>query len=216
VCDSERHQNTVTSASSSAQIRLTSGRRAVRRGDLARAAAGHGSSRRPQAAVGLDVVEELAERAMRSRRRIGLVIGCLAGGEQGVVGHGHVRSDATEPPDGGTIFEIGSVTKVYTGLLLADLAEHDLVGLGDPLGSYLPASVQVPTFGDRQITLGDLASHTSGLRRTPGACCAGGWATGTTPTRTSRSRSCTPAWLGPSCGAGRASVSSTPTWAPAC
>jgi hypothetical protein len=45
-----------------------------------RRAAGHGAARRPQAAVGLDVVEELAERAMRSRRRIGLVIGCLAGG----------------------------------------------------------------------------------------------------------------------------------------
>jgi CubicO group peptidase (beta-lactamase class C family) len=126
-----------------------------------------GAARRPQAAVGLDVVEELAGRAMRSRRRFGLVIGCLAEGEQRVVGYGRVRTGARESPDGGTIFEIGSVTKVFTGLLLADLAEHDLVGLEDPLGSYLPAWVQVPTVGGHQITLGDLASHTSGLGRNP-------------------------------------------------
>ena len=126
-----------------------------------------GAARRPQAAVGLDVVNELAERAMRSRRRIGLVIGCLAGGEQRVVGHGRVRNDAKDPPDGGTIFEIGSVTKVFTGLLLADLAEHDLVGLDDPLGSHLPAWVQVPSFEAHQVTLADLASHAGGLPRAP-------------------------------------------------
>jgi serine-type D-Ala-D-Ala carboxypeptidase/endopeptidase len=73
-----------------------------------------GAARRPQATVGLQVMEELAERAMRSGRRIGLVIGCLAEGEQRVVGSGRVRNDAKDPPDGGTIFEIGSITKVFT------------------------------------------------------------------------------------------------------
>jgi D-alanyl-D-alanine-carboxypeptidase/D-alanyl-D-alanine-endopeptidase len=125
------------------------------------------AARRPQTAVGLDAVGELAGRAMRSGRRIGLVIGCLAGGEQRVVGYGRLRTGAQDTPDGGTIFEIGSVTKVFTGLLLADLAERDLVGLEDPLAGYLPAWVQVPTVGDRQITLGDLASHASGLPRNP-------------------------------------------------
>jgi CubicO group peptidase (beta-lactamase class C family) len=125
------------------------------------------AGRRPQGAVGLDVVDELAERAMRPGRRIGLVIGCLAGNEQRVAGYGHVRTDAQDTPDGGTIFEIGSVTKVFTGLLLADLAEQGLVGLDDPLSHYLPAWVRVPTFGGQQITLADLASHAGGLRRDP-------------------------------------------------
>jgi serine-type D-Ala-D-Ala carboxypeptidase/endopeptidase len=123
--------------------------------------------RRPQAAVGLDAVGLLAERAMGSGRRIGLVVGCLARSEQRVVGYGRLRRDAQDPPDGGTIFEIGSVTKVFTGLLLADLAEQGLVGLDDPLASYLPVSVRVPTRGGRQITLGDLASHAGGLPRNP-------------------------------------------------
>jgi serine-type D-Ala-D-Ala carboxypeptidase/endopeptidase len=125
------------------------------------------AARRPQGAVGLGAVDELAERAMRSRRRIGLAVGCLQGGEQRVVGYGRLRTDAQDTPDGGTIFEIGSVTKVFTGLLLADLAEQGIVGLDDPLASYLPASVRVPTFKGEQITLGDLASHAGGLRRDP-------------------------------------------------
>jgi len=125
------------------------------------------AARRPQGAVGLGAVDLLAERAMRSGRRIGLVVGCLAGGEQRVVGYGRLRTDAQDPPDGGTIFEIGSITKVFTGLLLADLAEQGLVGLDEPLASYLPASARVPTFGDQQLTLGDLASHAGGLPRDP-------------------------------------------------
>jgi CubicO group peptidase (beta-lactamase class C family) len=130
-------------------------------------AQGMRAARRPQGAVGLDAVDFLAERAMRSRRRVGLVVGCLAGGEQRVVGYGRLRRDAQDPPDGGTVFEIGSITKVFTGLLLADLAEQGMVGLDDPLVSYLPASVRVPAFKGHQLTLGDLASHGGGLRRDP-------------------------------------------------
>ena len=84
-----------------------------------------------------------------------------------MVGYGRLRRDAQDPPDGGTVFEIGSITKVFTGLLLADLAEQGLVGLDDPLASYLPAGVRVPTVEGRQLTLGDLASHAGGLPRDP-------------------------------------------------
>jgi CubicO group peptidase (beta-lactamase class C family) len=125
------------------------------------------AARRPQGVVGLDAVDLLAERAMRSGRRVGLVIGSLVGSEQRVVGYGRVRAGAQGLPDGGTIFEIGSVTKVFTGLLLADLAERGMVGLDDPLVGYLPAGVRVPSLGGRQITLGDLASHAGGLPRDP-------------------------------------------------
>jgi CubicO group peptidase (beta-lactamase class C family) len=125
------------------------------------------AARRPQGAVGLDAVDLLAEQAMRSGRRMGLVVGCLAGGEQRVAGYGRLRADTQATPDGGTIFEIGSVTKVFTGLLLVDLAEQGLVGLEDPLAGYLPAWVRMPTFEGDQITLGDMASHAGGLPRDP-------------------------------------------------
>jgi CubicO group peptidase (beta-lactamase class C family) len=82
-------------------------------GVAARWEQGMRAARRPQGAVGLDAVDLLAERSMRSGRRVGLVIGCLAGGEQRVAGYGRLRTDTHDTPDGGTIFEIGSITKVF-------------------------------------------------------------------------------------------------------
>ena len=115
----------------------------------------------------VDLIDDLAERAMRSGRRVGLVVGYVAGGEEWVARVRAHRHRRPRPARRGAIFEIGSVTKVFTGLLLADLAERGIVGLDDPLARYLPASVRVPAFEGREIILADLASHTSGLPRNP-------------------------------------------------
>ena len=104
---------------------------------------------------------------MRSGRRIGLVVGYLVGGEERVAGYGRVGPGAPEAPGAGTLFEIGSITKVFTGLLLADLAVEGVVGLDDPLARHLPASAVVPSVEGREITLGDLASHAAGLPHNP-------------------------------------------------
>jgi CubicO group peptidase (beta-lactamase class C family) len=58
-----------------------------------------------------------------------------------------------------TSFQIGSVTKVFTALVLADMAERGEVHLSDPAARYLPGGA---TAGP---TLADLATHTSGLPR---------------------------------------------------
>ena len=60
-----------------------------------------------------------------------------------------------------TSFQIGSVTKVFTALVLADMAERGEVHLSDPAARYLPGRA---TDGP---TLADLATHTSGLPRLP-------------------------------------------------
>jgi CubicO group peptidase (beta-lactamase class C family) len=118
-------------------------------------------------AAGSDPIGDLAGRAMRSGRRAGLVVGYLAGGNEAVAGYGRVGAVGSGTPGAGTLFEIGSITKVFTGLLLADLAEEGIVGLDDPLARYLPATAAVPASGGRAITLADLASHTGGLPRNP-------------------------------------------------
>lgn len=69
--------------------------------------------------------------------------------------------------DGNTLFEIGSITKVFTASLLADMVARGEVKLDDPVAKYLPASVRVPSRGGKQITLIDLATQTSGLPRLP-------------------------------------------------
>ena len=68
---------------------------------------------------------------------------------------------------GDSIFEIASLTKIFTALLLADASIRGEVGLDDPLQDFVPAGVLVPGFGGRAITLADLATHTSGLPLRP-------------------------------------------------
>jgi serine-type D-Ala-D-Ala carboxypeptidase/endopeptidase len=73
--------------------------------------------------------------------------------------------------DKDTIFAIGSITKVFTTILLADLVNRGLVNLDDPIEKYLPNSVKVPTFNGQKITLENLATHTSGLPEFPSSHC---------------------------------------------
>ena len=71
------------------------------------------------------------------------------------------------PLDGDTVFEIGSITKTFTTTLLALMVQDHAVDLDDPVASLLPAGTSVPSRDGRQITLEDLATHTSGLPRNP-------------------------------------------------
>lgn len=72
-----------------------------------------------------------------------------------------------QPLKADAIFEIGSVTKVFTTTLLADMVAKGEVGLDDPAEKYMPAGAKVPERNGKKITLRHLASHTSGLPRMP-------------------------------------------------
>ena len=71
------------------------------------------------------------------------------------------------PIDENTLFEIGSVTKVFTTMILADMVEKGEVNLNDPIEKFLPEDVSTPSKNGRTITLFDLATHSSGLPRMP-------------------------------------------------
>lgn len=93
----------------------------------------------------------------------GVVAGALdADGSVRVLAYGSGGADA--PPLGPrSVFEIGSITKTFTGTLLADMVARGEVALDDPVAMYLPDDVTVPSRGGRRITLLDLATHRSGL-----------------------------------------------------
>jgi serine-type D-Ala-D-Ala carboxypeptidase/endopeptidase len=91
-------------------------------------------------------------------RRGGLAIGVWAGDET-------LTWHTGDLPDGAeSVFEIGSITKVFTATLLADMARDGMVALDDPVAEHLPTAP--PVLG-RAITLEDLACHRSGLPRLP-------------------------------------------------
>ena len=65
------------------------------------------------------------------------------------------------------MFEMGSTTKVFTSTILADMVKKGEVSLDDPVAKYLPKEAKVPERGGKQITLLDLATHSSGLPSLP-------------------------------------------------
>jgi len=97
-----------------------------------------------------------------------MVVGVIEPGGRRVVAYGSLANGDPRPLDGDTIFEIGSISKVFTSLLLADMVNCREVTLDDPAAKHLPEKVKMPERNGRSITLLDLSTHTSGLPNIPG------------------------------------------------
>ena len=98
-----------------------------------------------------------------AKRDVGLVIGVMYQGQPMKSTYGEVRRSKGVAPNDKTEFEIGSLTKTFTGALLAVEVERGQMKLSDSVQRYLPKEVPVPRYQLQPITLLDLATHTSGL-----------------------------------------------------
>jgi serine-type D-Ala-D-Ala carboxypeptidase/endopeptidase len=111
-------------------------------------------------------IQALLDQRVSDGRAAGLVLGLIDAD-----GSTRILSAGTAGPGralgGESIFEIGSITKVFTGVLLADMVQRGVVSLADPVAKHLPGEVNVPARGGRQITLEQLSSQNSGLPRLP-------------------------------------------------
>lgn len=94
-----------------------------------------------------------------------LVIGAVQNGEMSVSGFGKIGPQEDRAPDRQTLMRIGSITKVFTGALLASLVGDGVVKFTDPLQARLGWDAEIPTKDGKSIRLIDLATHTSGLPR---------------------------------------------------
>lgn len=128
--------------------------------------AGLVSADEPQADL-QTVVSRLAEPVVRDGEAVGLAVGVLTSEGKLTAGFGRLSAERDERPDGDTLFEVGSITKVFTGLCLADATEAGVVALDDPIEKHLPPAVEFKGPPPRTITLRHLATHTSGLPRIP-------------------------------------------------
>ncbi|MBN1535745.1 MAG: beta-lactamase family protein [Anaerolineales bacterium] len=98
---------------------------------------------------------------------VGMVVGIVAPCGSEFYSYGTTTLSGDKPVDKNTIFDIGSIGKVFTAILLADMVEGGEVSFDDPIEKYLPENEIVPTYNGHSITLLDLASHTSGLPNVP-------------------------------------------------
>ncbi|MBB5606447.1 MULTISPECIES: serine hydrolase [unclassified Janthinobacterium] len=111
-------------------------------------------------------VRQRAELLVRNGGNASIVIAVTDGKNSAVYGFGRAQADSNTVPDADTVYEIGSVTKTMTGLLLADAVVTGKARLDQPVVDLLPGYT-IPTFEGQQITLLDLATHFSGLPRLP-------------------------------------------------
>lgn len=111
--------------------------------------------------------ELLVERIDEQKRSVGIVVGVVGPEGRRVVGYGRLSADDPATPDGDAVYEIGSITKAFTAVLLADLVEEGAVELETRVQRLLGENVTVPTRNGAEITLEHLSSHSSGLPRLP-------------------------------------------------
>jgi CubicO group peptidase (beta-lactamase class C family) len=107
-------------------------------------------------------IEKEAEEYLSTRDEATLMVGLSVRGERHVRGFRSPGAKHAPMPDLETIYEIGSVSKVFSTTVLALLEAQGLIGLDDPIGTHLPKDLRLPA-EIASITVRELATHSSGL-----------------------------------------------------
>ena len=111
-------------------------------------------------------IQTLLQEYVDDSGAVGASVGLVDQGTIKFFSYGKKSVDGNEAISRDTVFEIGSITKVFTTLALMDMAAKGEVQLDDPIEKYLPG-IKVPEFEGKKITLRYLAAHTSGIPRMP-------------------------------------------------
>lgn len=129
--------------------------------------AGHASDAASPLLDEAKIQEIIKNRIDFGEKTSGIVVGIIDAKGKKIISHGYFDKTKKRAVDGRTLFEIGSVTKVFTSLLLADMVQNREVNLHDPIAKFFPMEMPGLKRGGKEITLLHLANHTSGLPRLP-------------------------------------------------
>lgn len=113
------------------------------------------------------IMTVLHDRIEKAKAGVGIVVGVIDEKGPRVFSYGTLSLRDNTLVDGDTVFEIGSISKVFTTEVLADMVSKGEVKLDDPVAKFFPGKVKVPSSDGKQITLLDLADQHSGLPRLP-------------------------------------------------
>jgi len=114
-----------------------------------------------------DRVAALVEPLIEDGWAHGLMVGVVQNGRESYFPFGSLNDEANPSIDKNTVFEIGSITKVFTALALADMAVKEELSIDDAAEKWLPDEWNVATTSGEPITLKGLAAHISGLPVVP-------------------------------------------------
>ncbi|MBC22571.1 MAG: hypothetical protein CMJ32_04470 [Phycisphaerae bacterium] len=112
-------------------------------------------------------VQNLAEQYVEAGLSPGIAIGVLDSGRVRTYCAGTLEAGSSTPVTENTIFEIGSITKVFTTVIAHRLEQQGELSLSDPVSMHLPDHVDMKMFDGNRIMLWHLATHTSGFPKMP-------------------------------------------------
>lgn len=115
-----------------------------------------------------EIADVLRERVAVGKTNQSIVVAVVDENGTRFISYGKTaETAAAKNADENTVFEIGSITKTFTGTLLAEAVRRGEVSLADPISKYLPKTVKTPSRNGKEITLLDLATQSSGLPSLP-------------------------------------------------
>lgn len=113
-------------------------------------------------------ISELVQPLVDAQVLQGVAIGIVDGKSRWTGAYGTLSADNSQSPSENTIYEIGSISKVFTGVLLASAVNAGEVKLDDSIGSIVKSIAEKNAAVGDSIQLRHLSTHSSGLPRMPG------------------------------------------------
>jgi CubicO group peptidase (beta-lactamase class C family) len=112
-------------------------------------------------------IDSIVQPFMFESKTVGLSIGILKNGNTYFYNYGETKKDNRQIPTSKNLYEIGSITKTFTGLLLAKAIVENKMALNDPVNKYLPKNIPAIKLGNDTLKIVHLCNHTSGLPPLP-------------------------------------------------
>jgi D-alanyl-D-alanine-carboxypeptidase/D-alanyl-D-alanine-endopeptidase len=114
-----------------------------------------------------DSIKAILKDAVKQKRAKGIIVGIIDANGRKFFSEGIANDNNSAAPDQNTIFEIGSITKIFTSLVLADMSLKHELNLTDPISKFLPKAVKTPVTNGHEISLLSLSTHRSTFPRFP-------------------------------------------------
>lgn len=108
-------------------------------------------------------VELISKEIHNKYPKVAISIGFIDSGKQYFFNYGKISRDSEFDVDENTIYEIGSITKLFTANLIVQAQDEGRLKIDDFIDDYLPKDYKLSNEVKGKLKISDLASHQSGL-----------------------------------------------------
>lgn len=117
--------------------------------------------------IPIDSIKAIIKQEITNKRSKSIIVGIVDANGRQIIAEGKLSDNDLRLPDSNTIYEIGSITKVFTSLSLAQMSLKNQLNINDPISKFLPKTVKTPIRNGKEISLLSLSTHRSGMPRFP-------------------------------------------------